>query len=418
MRRRPLLGLVVFALMIGAMLGACREEHSTPVSYVPTPEPPVSPTPAMTPTEDLVRGGMIDARDVTLAFIRLHEPYAALPERLLWEDRITTPEGASGSVDYEFRSGAWVIALERPVAPGSDYRVTVSNDETGFAWRGVVTADGQVHESESPVPEEVKSAHERVVGHLRQDGGLDTLPVNGWSVENVTPKGLVGSATYRFRSGDWVVTMQYPVVPRPNYQVKVWNTTTGFAWEGRAVTSGEVYDTQVEHVEGWEGQVIPLCRMAQFDDFFERDDGERYGIDSVDESIRTELAEAACGRLSVRIWGELLPSAIDARGRQIVVDRLEVLGSPAIPPKEQIPEGPVDGWLGTIRPTCLGAQYDDYLERNDGQRFGVQPASEQVEMAIVEASCDELPVRLWGEMLLADDYDGRRIVVSRIESVR
>ena len=108
----------------------------------------------------------------------------------------------------------------------------------------------------------------------------------------------------------------------------------------------------------------------------------------------------------------------DAGGRQIVVSRLEVTGLPSVAPVKEVAEGPVEEWSGTIRPECRSAEFDDYFERDDGQRFGVEPEGDEVAQAMVAATCDELPVLLWGEMVLENDYDGRRIIVTQIEWTR
>jgi hypothetical protein len=120
----------------------------------------------------------------------------------------------------------------------------------------------------------------------------------------------------------------------------------------------------------------------------------------------------------VRIWGEVALAAPDAGGRQIVVSRVEVMELPSVAPVQEITEGPVERWSGTIRPECRSAEFDDYFERDDGQRFGVEPEGDEIAAAMVAATCDELPVLLWGEMVLEKDYDGRRIVVTRIEWAR
>ena len=419
MRRGCTLALLA-VLMVSAMLTGCGEEPPTLVPYVPSPIPSVttSPSPVPTPTEDLVKAGMIKTRDAVLGFLRLHEPFAALPERLSWSHLVSTSEGPTGSHRGTFTSGAWVVTLERPMEPDAGYQVTVTNQESQFEWRGVVNSEGEVGPGESAIPREVVSALSRVLEYLMRDRGVVLPAIDSWIGENTTPKGLLGNTTYQFIHADWVITVQYPVVPRPTYAGRVWNTTTGYDWTGNAVSSGPVYETLADAVEAWEGDLVPLCRMAQFDDFFEREDGERYGVEGADAAIQADIAEAVCERASVRIWGEVALAAIDAGGRQIVVSRLEVMESPSVPPLQKVTEGPVERWSGTIRPECWSAEFDDYFERDDGQRFGVEPEGDEVAEAMVAAACDELPVLLWGNMVLEKDYNGRRIVVTRIEWAR
>ena len=145
--------------------------------------------------------------------------------------------------------------------------------------------------------------------------------------------------------------------------------------------------------------------------------GEGTGVEGVDAFIGEELAQAACGGFVVRIWGDLSTSVADAGGRQIVVRRLEIIHRPTITPVQRIPDGPVDGWAGMIHPECRVSQFDDYFERDDGQRFGVEADNEESSAKVTEACCEELPVKIWGYLFLGEDYDGRRIVVTRIEFV-
>lgn len=418
--------LSVVALLVLVILPvACGEESPTPVSFVPTLEPTVlesiAPTarvatPTVRATVDLLGKSIIAARDAALGFIRQEEPSAALPEKLLWIGENTSPEGLVGSSSYSFTAGDWVVALEYAVVPEPEYAVSVTNEATGFAWEGMVTSGGRVEPKEAPVSEKALSAHRTLLQHLRAQDGVHLPEDDTWIAANTTPKGLVDSATYQFISGDWVVTMQCLMTPGSACQVRVWNKGTGYDWEGSVAPSGEVQEAAPGNVLGWEGEVIPLCEMAQFDDFFERNDGERYGIEGIDTTVGEELAEAACGRHMIRVWGELSTSALDAGGRQIVVSRLEVVGGATPVAVEDIPEGAVVGWAGTIRAECRVSQFDDYFERDDGQRFGVEAVGEESMEKMIVACCEELPVRLWGRVYLEEEgYNGRHIIVTRIE---
>jgi len=419
---RRVLGCTFILLLLAAIcLIGCREESPTPVSFVPTPQPTVRPTHLATPVagttvdRDASRRGIVAARDAALRFVRQYEPSAVLPVKLLWIGQNTTSEGTVGSASYRFIAGDWVVNLQYPVIPDPDYQVRVSNEVAGFVWEGIVTSSMQVQSKEASVPGEVRSAHGRVLQYVREKAELDLPDAAVWTAASITPKGLVGSATYQFIAESWVITIQYPMVPRPTFQVRVWNQSTGYDWEGSVVQTGEVLEAGTGSVQGWEGEVIPLCRIAQFDDFFEGKDGQRYGIEGIDAFVEDKLAQAACGRFVMQIWGDLSTSASDAGGRQILVSRLEVVDRPILSPVEKIPGGPVDGWAGIIHPECRVSQFDDYFERDDGQRFGVESEDEEVREKMSGACCDELPVRLWGYLLLGEDYNERQIMVTGIE---
>lgn len=63
-----------------------------------------------------------------------------------------------------------------------------------------------------------------------------------WAQEDITPEGLAGSTTIQYTSGDWVVTVAFPVgAPEAvSYQVEMTNSGTGFSWQGTVSAIGQV----------------------------------------------------------------------------------------------------------------------------------------------------------------------------------
>jgi hypothetical protein len=85
-------------------------------------------------------------------------------------------------------------------------------------------------------------------------------------------------------------------------------------------------------VDGWRGTIVKLPSGAQFDDCFEREDGERFGIGGTIENIdavESQLVELQWTGAQVQVWGDLLTSVPDCAGRQIAVERIEVISGPA-----------------------------------------------------------------------------------------
>ena len=68
-----------------------------------------------------------------------------------------------------------------------------------------------------------------------------------WVEELTTPEGLVGSSSFQYTAGDWVVMVFFPVVAPENvvYQVVVTNQATGFQWEGEVDAAGQVTEHAV-----------------------------------------------------------------------------------------------------------------------------------------------------------------------------
>ena len=83
--------------------------------------------------------------------------------------------------------------------------------------------------------------------------------------------------------------------------------------------------TQV--VEGWSGVIVSNSSGAQFDDYFQMMDqnGTRYGIDSQDPDIRQKLIDLRDTGQVIRIWGVLNLDVPDAYGKQIQVNKLELV---------------------------------------------------------------------------------------------
>lgn len=61
-----------------------------------------------------------------------------------------------------------------------------------------------------------------------------------WTEERLTPEGLVGSESFQYSAGDWVVTISYPVVAPDAtiYRVVVEDKGRGFRWEGQFDAAG------------------------------------------------------------------------------------------------------------------------------------------------------------------------------------
>jgi len=92
---------------------------------------------------------------------------------------------------------------------------------------------------------EYVAALNAVVAYLSERYGEQAPPPGlARKGENTTPEGLVGSATFEFASGDWVVTVTYAILlpERTVYQVVVANQATGFQWEGKVDATGQVME--------------------------------------------------------------------------------------------------------------------------------------------------------------------------------
>lgn len=77
---------------------------------------------------------------------------------------------------------------------------------------------------------------------------------------------------------------------------------------------------------------------------------------------------------------------------------------------------PVEGWTGTIVNLPAGNQFGQYFEREDGERFDVGTASDDIRQQIREAKQSGAQIKIWGTLYRGVPADeARHIEVERIE---
>jgi len=123
------------------------------------------------------------------------------------------------------------------------------------------------------------------------------------------------------------------------------------------------------------------------------------------------------------------PAAVDCEiGKQLVIQTaadgsqsiecVDPDGSGGYMPPESTEE--IANWWGVIKSTGVGAQYDDYFERQDlGQNyisFGIDSMDPAVQAQIVSLRDTGRIVHLYGTLFSnMPDYNGSQILVERIE---
>jgi len=95
-----------------------------------------------------------------------------------------------------------------------------------------------------------------------------------WTEERVTPKGVDGVSTVRFRSDNWIVSISFPSTASQAaiYRVVLYDQATGFRWEGQVDGAGNVAETtlaltppvdmQEDPYSGWKSYVNTDLRFA------------------------------------------------------------------------------------------------------------------------------------------------------------
>jgi len=85
-----------------------------------------------------------------------------------------------------------------------------------------------------------------------------------------------------------------------------------------------------ERVEGWRGTIGKLPWDAQFGTFFEREDGQRFGIQALgaDAAVRDLIETYQWTGAQVRVWGRLIAGIPDVNGQRVEVERIEAISGP------------------------------------------------------------------------------------------
>jgi hypothetical protein len=88
---------------------------------------------------------------------------------------------------------------------------------------------------------------------------------------------------------------------------------------------GQSPEGEGEPIEGWSGGVYKLPPGNQFGQYFVRDDGERFGIGTADETLRQQINTATWTGAEVRILGTLYIGVPAMEARYIELDQIEIV---------------------------------------------------------------------------------------------
>jgi hypothetical protein len=234
-KRLAVTGLLVFAALLMAA-SACDGWRKTPT---PTPVPSVS-----LPIDVLA------ARDTALAHVQRAYAHTAPPQGLAWLARPTQPLGQGGTSCYELVSGTWLMSMAVPtLAPGQVlYEIGLNNSDTGFQWVGSLNARYEVLQSNLNVAVEALVARDSVLSYLRELHADKAPALNlAWVGQRSTPEGLAGHESCRFNAADWVMTVEYDVLPpdQVSYQVGLYRSDDSFAWRGQVDAQGVVLEERL-----------------------------------------------------------------------------------------------------------------------------------------------------------------------------
>ncbi|KPL21082.1 MAG: hypothetical protein AMJ93_10440 [Anaerolineae bacterium SM23_84] len=392
------------------ILSGCRA--ATPSGETPTmpagTATPVSEQPGSfaTEVEAEAPAEALAARDAALSLVSERYSEQAPPSDLVWTETRITPEGLIGAETYQYSAQDWVLTLSYPLAAPEAmvYQVMLSNEATGFQWEGKVDADGVVTEVAGVPADPLLIARDAALTYLREEHG-EVIPAADltWTRRRTTAEGLLGSESYEYRSGHWVITISYPVVAPEMvvYNVVVSNQNTGLQWEGEIDANGEVTEVRApisgQPVVGWYGRVLSVPEGAQFDDYLalQPEGTGQVGLTGVDSAVEAEIEALRDSGKYANFWGTLAPDAPDFTGYQLVVTRLRV-----DEPGATSEPDPIEAWEGTIFSTPENAQYDDYfvLAGDFPVRYGLDSSDPALVSQLQGLRDTDSIVRLWGRL--------------------
>jgi hypothetical protein len=181
--------------------------------------------------------GFSEARDMAMRYLEAVHPELIWPASYKWTAEDVT-SGRLGATVWRFTEQSGIAVLvSLPVVPNPLYDVEVAYD--GFTWAGRVDAEGKVVE-EQPTPAPpltIESARDAAVAQFSSlHAGL--LKPAEWTVAEVSG-GLVGASAFGFLGGGWTVDVQAPVVPRPEYAVRVTHES-GARWACKVLEDGSI----------------------------------------------------------------------------------------------------------------------------------------------------------------------------------
>jgi len=81
-------------------------------------------------------------------------------------------------------------------------------------------------------------------------------------------------------------------------------------------------------VDGWVGKIVNLPSGSQHPHYFERSDGQRFGIGATEDAVGRQIEELRWTGAQFLVWGTLRTDVPSYAGRYIEVERLEILIGP------------------------------------------------------------------------------------------
>lgn len=264
---------LVIVLLLLLLVTACgQEEEATTAApttpppqptqtAVPSPEPTPLPTPALPPLSPAETPAVEEA----IAYLAAELGIAPEQIQLVSIEEVVWPDSSLGCPQPG-------MAYAQVLIPGFRVRLASGGREYDLhmGQRG-----GQIVRCEQEVlltsPERAFTTLLNYLTETHPGFGLDQM--GAWVLEDQTPPGLVGASTFAWRSGDWALTLSFPVVPNPSYEAILSHGQAGIVWRGKldgeqVSAEEELFPTvavgqcdqsiRVEDLDEWAGVVVTV----------------------------------------------------------------------------------------------------------------------------------------------------------------
>lgn len=123
--------------------------------------------------------------------------------------------------------------------------------------------------------------------------GLQQQPE--WIAENVTEEGVVGASEWIWRGGDWAISLSFPVVPEPTYDIALSHKAAGVVWTGTLSPEGEISSDVSLTVEATVGECDESIAPDALDDWAGLE------VSPLDDGVHIEqnLSYVCCAEIAI-----------------------------------------------------------------------------------------------------------------------
>jgi LysM repeat protein len=181
---------------------------------------------------------------------------------------------------------------------------------------------------------------------------------------NAIPVRAQGATTYVVQSGDTLssVARRYGTTVYAIMQAN--NLRSSRIYVGQRLTVPGALPDPVPSpvptaVDGWVGTIVNLTPGSQHTHYFERSDGQGFGIGGIDDYVERQIQELRWTGEQIRVWGTLRTDVPSYAGQYIAVEYLEIVSAPVAEIRNLTPLATASA--SSFLPTDRWGQYQPWM---------------------------------------------------------